>query len=147
VSEEDGLSSPEPQRRSALEKEEEPWVAPPLEPLEIKFLMSIFALFLILLFAREFYPAPTEAHRNVGLSFLIVSGNASALIRGRRKLRLNVPVAIAAAVAVVCGLLSLYVGIAEPHRLIPWFLHPFVLFFVQYAVAMVAPIPHLSHAD
>jgi membrane-bound metal-dependent hydrolase YbcI (DUF457 family) len=147
VSEESKVTSPEPQQRSALEKEEEQWVAPPLEPLEIKVVMSIFALLGILLFARQFYPAPEEAHRSVGFSFFVASTGAGALVRSQGKWRSNVPVAVAAAFAVVCGLLSAYVGIMEPHRLIPWFLHPFVMLFAQYAVAMVAPIPHLPLAD
>jgi len=137
------VTSPEHQPPSALEKEAGQWIPPPLEPLEIRVVMSIFALLGILLFAKEFYPAPTEAHRNVGFSFLLAFTNAGVLFRSQGKWRSNVPVAAAAAVAFVGGLLSLYVGIVEPHRLISCFLNPLVLFFVQYLAAMVAPIPQL----
>jgi hypothetical protein len=141
------VTSPEQQHGIAPGGEQEQPPKLVLEPRDVKILVTVSALILVILFSKQYYPAPREALRNVRMSFLILSLGASPLIHSLGKWRSNVPVAVATVVVVLYGLLSLYLGFVEPHRLIPWFLHPLVVVFMLFLVVIVTPLPPAPPMD
>jgi ABC-type sugar transport system permease subunit len=107
-----------------------------LEPLEIKVVMSIFVLLGILLFAKEFDPTPREAFRNVHVSLLMLSIAVPHVVLNWRKWRSDLSGAAPFGIAVLYAFLSVWLGDKEPHRLIPWFLHPMAVFVAITIVAV-----------
>ena len=118
------MTSPQAQQPNGRDGDQEQWVPPPLQPLEVAAVASVFVLLAAIVFAREFDPAPREAVRNVHVSLLLLTAAVPTVFLNWRAMRSDLFGAAPLAASVLYLLLSVWLGIVEPHRVIPWYLHP-----------------------